>query len=207
MADELPTGWADVVEGAFSLPNLADVASLDPVTKNGDVASLDTDAYPRGAYPDGAYPNGAYPDGAYPNGAYPNGAYPNGAYPDGAYSNGDDASAHCRHPRQCRGCRQCECADCIVHFAEAVVTHDPLIGPHELTDPADLHKDRMTKAEDVEAEATSRGEEPKTPAMAKKVLKHDKLKRAQQGRADVVAFCETLSACRTPPASTQRARC
>ncbi len=63
--------------------------------------------------PDGAYPNGAYPDGAYPNGAYPNGAYPNGAYPDGAYSNGDDASAHCRHPRQCRGCRQCECADCI----------------------------------------------------------------------------------------------
>ena len=162
MADKLPTGCVDVVEGAFSitLPNLADVASLDPVTKNddapmdpvikegasvwnlmtknvaslvpvtkcgavasldpvtknGDVASLDTDAYPRGAYPDGAYPNGAYPDGAYPdgaypNGAYPNGAYPNGAYPDGAYSNGDDASAHCRHPRQCRGCRQCECAD------------------------------------------------------------------------------------------------
>ncbi len=142
MADELPTGCADVVEGAFAIPNLADVASLDPVTKNGDdasmdpvikegasvwnlmtknvaslvpvtkcgavaslgpvtkngdVASLGTDAYPRGAYPDGAYPNGAYPDGAYPdgaypNGAYPNGAYPNGAYPDGAYSNGDDAS-------------------------------------------------------------------------------------------------------------------
>ena len=44
------------------------------MTKNGDVASLDTDAYPCGAYPDGAYPNGAYPDGAYPNGAYPNGA-------------------------------------------------------------------------------------------------------------------------------------
>ncbi len=54
MADELPTelpsGWSDVVEGAFSIPNLADVASLDPVTKNGasvwdllaeDVASLD----------------------------------------------------------------------------------------------------------------------------------------------------------------------
>ena len=28
----LPTGWADVVEGAFSIPNLADVAN------NGDVA-------------------------------------------------------------------------------------------------------------------------------------------------------------------------
>ena len=41
MADELPTGWADVVEGAFSIPNLADIASLDPVTKNGDGASMD----------------------------------------------------------------------------------------------------------------------------------------------------------------------
>ena len=38
---ELPTGWSDVVEGAFSIPNLADVASLDPVTKNGDDASMD----------------------------------------------------------------------------------------------------------------------------------------------------------------------
>ena len=36
--DELPTGCADVVEGAFAIPNLADVASLDPVTKNGDDA-------------------------------------------------------------------------------------------------------------------------------------------------------------------------
>ncbi len=46
MADELPTelptGWSDVVEGAFSIPNLADVASLDPVTKNGDDALLDS---------------------------------------------------------------------------------------------------------------------------------------------------------------------
>ena len=47
MADELPTelptGWSDVVEGAFLIPNLADVASLDRVTKNGDDAGAELD--------------------------------------------------------------------------------------------------------------------------------------------------------------------
>ena len=61
----------------------------------------------------------------------------------------------------------------------------------------------MTKAEDVEAATTSRGEELKTPAMAKKVLKHSKLKRAQKVRADVVALRATLSGtrCECPPVS------
>ncbi len=70
-----------------------------------------------------------------------------------------------------------------------------------MTAPAVLHKDRMTKAGDVEAEITSRGEEMKPSAMAKKVLKHDKLKRAQKVQADVVALCETLSGthCECPP--------
>ncbi len=123
MADELPTGWADVVEGAFSLPNLADVASLDPATKNGDDASMDPvikEGVDAGAELEECEVRGS-PSGSkvrfsvrvrllhLSNHLNRGELAEKAAIGDAEKSTSGDVDKG----TQCRGCRQCECADCI----------------------------------------------------------------------------------------------